>query len=86
MLEAGNEKSPQTIDSTVGDAVPSDIDILYVENGHQVLNPPFPEDPEHSLRWSWMKKHQVLLSMLLPALVRSFALEYSHGPILTPRS
>lgn len=86
MLEAGNEKSPQTIDSTVGDVVPSDIDILYVENGHQVLIPPFPEDPEHPLRWSWMKKHQVLLSMLLPALVSNFVPVYSQCFILTPRS
>jgi hypothetical protein len=46
------------------------------ENGKIVLIPQPSSDPDDPLNWSWMKKHTVLLALLLPSLLTDWGMTW----------
>jgi len=54
----------------VGEDIDADTRGLETtKNGKIILIPQPSSDPDDPLNWSWMKKHTVLLALLLPSLL-----------------
>ena len=48
------------------------------KDGKTVLIPQPSDDPADPLNWSWTKKHLVLLSLFLPALLTDFGMTWGR--------
>lgn len=61
----------------VGEDIDADTEGLKTtKNGKIILIPQPSSDPDDPLNWSWMKKHTVLLALLLPSLLTDWGMTW----------